>query len=64
MGSWASFLPGWQSPRMENFPEPLLLMGGIYLWWTTINVLAAGWTLKKLRVWMPRQSILIHAPIA
>jgi hypothetical protein len=64
MGSWASFLPGWQSPGMENFPEPLFLMGGIYLWWTTINVLAAGWTMKKLRAWLPQYSIFIHALIA
>src|SRR3546814_1858443 len=37
MGSWSSFLPGWQSPRGSNLPEPIFLMGGIYLWWTTIN---------------------------
>src|SRR3546814_16200910 len=49
MGSWSSFLPGWQSPRGSNLPEPIFLMGGIYLWWTTINVLAFAWSLKKLR---------------
>ena len=64
MGSWASFLPGWQSPGQENFPEPLFLMGGIYLWWTTFNVIAAGWTMKKLRVLMPQYSIMVHAFIA
>lgn len=64
MGSWSSYLPGWQSPRGSNLPEPFFLMGGIYLWWTTINVFAFCWTLKKLRVWMPNHSMLIHIPIA
>jgi hypothetical protein len=63
-GSWSSFLPGWQSPRGSNLPEPLFLMGGIYLWWTTINVIAFCWSLKKLRAWLPRLSTLAHIPIA
>jgi Spirocyclase AveC-like len=64
MGSWATFLPGWQSPGMENFPEPLFLMGGIYLWWTTYNVLAACWAMEKCRVWLPKSSIVVHVLIA
>lgn len=64
MGSWSSFLPGWQSPRGSNLPEPIFLMGGIYLWWTTINVLAFAWSLKKLRIWLPKLSTLAHIPIA
>lgn len=64
MGSWASFLPGWQSPRGSNLPEPLLFMGGIYLWWTTISVIVFSWSLKKLRVWLPNWSTLAHVPIA
>jgi Spirocyclase AveC-like len=64
MGSWSSYLPGWQSPRGSNLPEPIFLMGGIYLWWTTINVIAFSWSLKKLRVWLPNMSTLGHIPIA
>jgi hypothetical protein len=63
-GSWCLYLPGWQSPRGSNLPEPFFLMGGIYLWWTTINVLAFSWTLRKLRVSMPAYSMLVHVPIA
>ena len=63
MGSWCSYLPGWQSPRGSNLPEPVFLMGGIYLWWTTINVLVFCWTLRKLRVWLPNHSMLIHVPL-
>jgi hypothetical protein len=64
MGSWCLHLPGWQSPRGSNLPEPIFLMGGIYLWWTTINVIAFSWALKKLRVWLPQFSVLAHVPIA
>jgi hypothetical protein len=63
-GSWSSYLPGWQSPRGSNLPEPFFLMGGIYLWWTTINVLVFCWMLQKLRLWMPRYSMLTHVPLA
>ena len=62
-GSWCLYLPGWQSPRGSNLPEPFYLMGGIYLWWTTINVLAFCWTLRKLKGWMPSYSMLVHIPI-
>ena len=62
-GSWCLYLPGWQSPRGSNLPEPFFLMGGIYLWWTTINVLVFSWTLRKLKVWMPNYSMLVHIPI-
>lgn len=64
MGSWASFLPGWQSPRGSNLPEPIFLMGGIYLWFTTINVIAFAWSMRKLRAWLPKLSTLAHVPIA
>src|SRR3546814_1147743 len=64
MGSWSSFLTGWQSPRGSNLPEPIFLMGGIYVWWTKINVLAFAWTLKKLRARLHHWSMLAPIPIA
>ncbi len=64
MGSWTMELPGWQSPRGGNLPEPLLLMSGIYLWWTMLSVVVFSWTLKKCRVWLPGMSMLGHLPIA
>jgi Spirocyclase AveC-like len=64
MGSWTMHMPGWQAPRQGNLPEPIFLMGGIYLWWTTINVIAFSWALRKMRGWLPRMSTLGHMPIA
>ena len=64
MGSWATFLPGWQSPRQNHFPEPIFLMGGVYLWITVVNVVVFAWVMGKLRVWLPRMTVLGHLPFA
>jgi hypothetical protein len=64
MGSWTMSLPGWQAPRQGNLPEPIFFMGGIYLWVTIMNVLYFGWIMRKLRVWLPKLSMLGHLPIA
>jgi hypothetical protein len=64
MGSWGSHLPGWQAPRQGNLPEPLIFMGGIYLWVTLLNVLVFCWAIRKLRVWLPKLSLLGHLPFA
>jgi hypothetical protein len=64
MGSWASFIPGWQSPRGSNLPEPILLTGGVYLWFCTLNVITFSWLLHRLRIWWPKVSTLAHVPVA
>jgi hypothetical protein len=64
MGSWTMHLPGWQSPRQGNLPEPIFMMGGVYLWWTTLNVIAFSWALRRMRVWLPQLSTMGHIPIA
>ena len=33
LGSWANFIPGWHAPNQNLLPEPLLLVGGGYIWW-------------------------------
>jgi Spirocyclase AveC-like len=32
-GSWANFIPGWQSPNGGNFSDPVLWAGPAFLWW-------------------------------
>ncbi len=64
MGSWGAHLPGWQAPRQGNLPEPLLFMGGIYLWVTLLNVLVFCWIIGKLRIWLPNMTLLGHLPFA
>lgn len=49
MGNWGGFIPGWGSPNPQNFPEPLLMMGGFYLFFWMTNVVLGCWTLRKLQ---------------
>lgn len=61
MTSWATYIPGWESPRQENFPEPLLFNGGSYMIFLCGFTLLAGKILMKCRSsWLPNQSILVH----
>jgi hypothetical protein len=32
LGSWTSQIPGWTSPNAHRMPEPLVGIGGLYLW--------------------------------
>lgn len=32
MGNWTNQIPGWVNPNSHLLPEPLLWMGGMYLW--------------------------------
>ncbi|MFT5211641.1 MAG: hypothetical protein ACI9CE_003382 [Flavobacterium sp.] len=61
LSSWTTYLPGWESPRMENFPEPLFLMGGMYIIFLCGFVLLGCQILNKSKTsWFPNSSILVH----
>lgn len=47
MGSWANYIPGWSYPNAQNFPEPLLMMGGFYLTASIVNAMFGCWLLAK-----------------
>lgn len=51
MGSWASLIPGWLSPGMETFPEPLL--GAGCLWFVAFGAIAklGSWFYGLCRQW-------------
>lgn len=59
--SWATYIPGWESPRQENFPEPLFLMGGLYIVFLCGLVILGCWILNKCKTtWLPNSSVLMH----
>ena len=61
MTSWATYIPGWESPRQENFPEPLFLNGGMYLIFLCGFTILGGKIMTKCRTsWLPNQSVLVH----
>jgi Spirocyclase AveC-like len=64
MGSWSASIPGWQSPRGGNLPEPLFLIGGVYFWFCTLNAIAFSWALGRLRSRFPQLSMLTIVPLA
>ena len=63
MSSWAPFIPGWESPRAENFAEPYLLMGSMFIWLFFIISVVACWLLNKFKTWLPNLSIIGHIGI-
>lgn len=48
-GSWANFIPGFGYPNHENFPEPILMMGGFYLTFSLLNAIAGCAILRYLQ---------------
>lgn len=49
MGSWANYIPGFGYPNHQNFPEPLLMMGGFYLTFSLLNAMAGCAILRVLQ---------------
>ena len=48
MASWTAFIPGWEAPNQQLFPEPLFFVGGLYIWWFITPVAAGCWVLKQM----------------
>jgi len=58
MASWTSFIPGWEAPNQNLFPEPLLFVGGLYIWWFIAPVALGCWVLNQLKSALPVSSIM------
>lgn len=63
MSSWAPNIPGWVSPRAENFAEPYLLMGSMFVWLFFLISLLACWLLNRFKQWLPNLSTVGHIAI-
>jgi len=48
-GSWANFIPGWQSPRADQFAEPLLIHGAIFLGIVGTVVVLGSWVMREAK---------------
>ena len=60
MGAWCNFIPGWVSPRGENFAEPYLFIGAFFMWVFFLIAAIGCWMLDKLKIWLPQLSNLAH----
>jgi hypothetical protein len=63
MSSWANFIPGWQSPRAENFAEPYLFMGSFFMWVFFGAAVVGCWLMNQFKNWFPGLSSLGHIGI-
>lgn len=51
MGSWAAFIPGFGYPNHEKFPEPILFVGGFYIF----GLFGVAYVGSKLLGWSQRR---------
>ncbi len=57
MASWTAYIPGWEAPNQQLFPEPLFFVGGLYIWWFITPVAAGCWVLKQMYEKKPHWSL-------
>lgn len=48
-GSWAEFIPGWQSPNGSRIAEPLLIDPSAYFWNFTLATFIPYWVMRLVR---------------
>ncbi|MDB5971512.1 MAG: hypothetical protein JWQ90_3962 [Hydrocarboniphaga sp.] len=58
--SWAPHLPGWESPRQENFAEPVFMMGSLFFFTFFAMSVIGCWFLRNSKKWFPSMSVLGH----
>lgn len=63
MASWTRFIPGWEAPNQNLFPEPLVFVGGLYIWWFIAPVAVGCWGLRKLQEKRPDLSLMTRLGI-
>jgi hypothetical protein len=55
-GSWAPFIPGWNSPNGGRLADGFIYPIGSYIWWPIIGVILGSMFLKKISAARPRYS--------
>jgi hypothetical protein len=51
--SWTRYIPGWEAPNQQYFPEPFLVMGGFYAIFMFGSAVFGCWVLRRLRAHYP-----------
>ena len=60
MGSWGGFIPGWSYPNQGYFPEPFLLMGGLYIWFFMGPAILGGKFLNFMKRRFPNNGMALN----
>jgi hypothetical protein len=53
LASWTRFIPGWESPNAHLFPEPIAMIGGMYVWFICAAAMIGCWVIRMLRARRP-----------
>ena len=54
LGSWTSHIPGWIAPRSHLMGEPLLFVGGVYMFVMFGGTLFGCWCMRRAKARWPR----------
>jgi hypothetical protein len=54
LGSWTSHIPGWIAPRSHFMGEPLLFVGGVYMFVMFGGTLFGCWCMRRAKARWPR----------
>lgn len=52
--SWTRYIPGWESPNQQFFPEPILVMTGFYVIFMFGSAVFGCWFMRRLSACRPR----------
>ena len=49
IGSWYSWIPGWMAPRSHYLAEPILFVGGLYVWLFAVGLIALNYVMRRAK---------------
>jgi Spirocyclase AveC-like len=58
VGSWYSWIPGWMAPRSHYLAEPILFVGGLYVWLFAVGLICLNWTMRRAKERWPQMGKL------
>lgn len=58
VGSWYSYIPGWMSANAGFLAEPILFVGGLYVWLFACGMIFLNWVQRRAKRRWPRMGKL------
>jgi Spirocyclase AveC-like len=58
IGSWYEYIPGWMAPGSGNLAEPILFVGGLYVWLFACGLILINGAMRKAKERWPQMGRL------
>jgi Spirocyclase AveC-like len=58
VGSWHEYIPGWMAPGSGNLAEPILFVGGLYVWLFACGLILINGAMRKAKERWPQMGRL------